>query len=273
VLKEAEKNIVTYRFNEAANVLYGFFWHEFCDWYLEIVKPDISPARNNLAPQGNISNGVKNRQNQVVMYKILEKFLRILHPFMPFITEEIWQRLPHQGDSIMISPWPHIQQQFIDRKLEKQVQSVFELVTQIRNLRGSIDIKPEQKVSVSIYAHSKEKESLVRSNSSLIISLAKLEDLKILDKGLRPSATISNVVEDIDIFLHFTGLVDIAKEQSKIKERCLELTKARDVKEARLKNKDFAKNAPAEIVEKERMGIEELGETLKRLERMLREFK
>ncbi|MEI6631888.1 MAG: valine--tRNA ligase, partial [bacterium] len=256
LLKEVEKNICAYRFNEAVNALYSFFWHEFCDWYLEIIKADI-----------------KNTRNQLVMYKVLEKFLRTLHPFMPFITEEVWQRLNPGGDSIMISPWPHAQQQFIDKKLEKQMQSVFELVTQIRNLRGSIDIKPEQEIEVSVYAHSKEKESLIRNNSSLIINLAGLKEFHLLDGGARPRASISDVVEDVDIFLHFTGLLDINKEQSKIKDKRSQLTKIRDAKEARLKNRDFLKNAPEQIVEKERQGIEELAQTIKRLERMFDELK
>ncbi|MBM3255634.1 MAG: valine--tRNA ligase, partial [Candidatus Omnitrophica bacterium] len=256
VLKETEKNIQIYRFNEAVNALYGFFWHEFCDWYLEIIKADI-----------------KNNRNQVVMYKVLEKFLRALHPFMPFISEEVWHRLNPKGGPIMVSAWPHTQQQFIDKKLEKQMRSVFELVTQIRNLRGSIDIKPEQEIEVSVYAHSKEKESLIRNSSSLIINLARLKELRLLNKAIRPQATISDVIEDTDIFLHFTGLLDINKEQAKIKDKHSQLIKIKEAKEVRLKNRDFLKNAPAQIVEKERQGIEELAQAIRRLKKMLEELK
>ncbi len=106
VLKEVNKDLDNYKFNEAANLLYGFFWHEFCDWYLELIKADI-----------------KNPANQVVMFKILEKFLRALHPFMPFISEEIWQRINPEAGSIMTQPLPHIQEQIIDKKLEAQAES------------------------------------------------------------------------------------------------------------------------------------------------------
>ncbi len=93
------RNLSSYKFNEAANLLYGFFWHEFCDWYLELIKPNI-----------------KDRQNQVVMHKVLEKFLRTLHPFMPFITEEVWQMIGEkEKSSIMVEAWPHIQEEIIDK--------------------------------------------------------------------------------------------------------------------------------------------------------------
>jgi len=271
-LKGVTKKLDSYKFNEAANILYAFFWHEFCDWYLEIIKPNINPVRNNLASQTNISNGAKNRQNQVVMYKVLEGFLRALHPFMPFVTEEIWQRLPHDGASIMIQPWPHIQEQMIDKKLEKETESIFGVIKEIRNLRSSIELKPDQKVVVSVYPHTKFKHKLIENNTALITNLAKLETLKILDSSTRPASTISAVIEDIDIYLHFSGLLDISKEKQKIKEKINELGKIKNLKEQRIKNPEFLKKAPKEIVEKEKESIGELKSSLKRLERMHNEL-
>jgi len=255
VLKEVSKKLDIYKFNEAANMLYGFFWHEFCDWYLEIIKPDI-----------------KNRQNQVVMYKVLEKFLRSLHPFMPFVTEEIWQRLPHDGKSIMIQSWPHIQEQMIDKKLEKEARSVFDLIKEIRNLRSSIELKSDQKVAISVYPHTKPKRKLIENNRDFIANLAKLETLKILDSSTRPASTISAVVEDIDIYLHFSGLLDISKEKHKIKEKINELEKIENLKEQRIKNSEFINKAPKEVVEKEKESMGELKNSLRRLERMYNEL-
>ncbi len=255
VLREVSKELDIYKFNEAANILYGFFWHEFCDWYLEIIKPNI-----------------KNRQNQVAMYKVLEKFLRALHPFMPFVTEEIWQRLPHDGLSIMIQSWPHIQEQMIDKKLEKQAQSIFDVIKEIRNLRSSIELKPDQKALVSIYPHTKLKHKLIEDNADLIKNLTKSEALNILDSSTRPPAAISAVTGDIDIYLHFSGLLDISKEKHKIKEKINELEKIKSSKEQRIKNPEFLKKAPKEIVEKEKESIEELKNSLKRLEKMYNEL-
>jgi valyl-tRNA synthetase len=191
---------------------------------------------------------------------------------MPFITEEIWQKLPHEGASIMSSPWPHTQQQLIDSKLQKQVQDIFNLVTQIRNLRGSIDIKPEQKVVVSLYAHHKSTEPSLQTHTELIMNLARLAELHILKKGSRPAGAISDVARDVDIFLHFTGLLEIDKEKSKIQEKLSQLSKFKSAKEASIKNPAFLKNAPEQIVEKERQGVEELEGSIKRLKKMYSEL-
>jgi valyl-tRNA synthetase len=256
VLKEVNKDLDSYKFNEAANTLYGFFWHEFCDWYLELIKVNI-----------------KEKENQIVMYKVLEKFLRTLHPFMPFITEEVWQRLPHGGESIMVTASPHIQEAMIDKKLEGQAQALFNLITQIRNLRSCIEIKPEQKVKVSLYPHSKAKLKLIKENSALIINLARLEELNLLDSSKRPSAAISAVAEETDVYVHFSGLLDIVSEQKKIKDKIGNLDRIIKSKEARLNNQEFIKNAPKEIVEKEKESKLALSDELKRLERMLSELR
>jgi len=258
LLKEVNKNMGAYKFNETANIIYAFFWHEFCDWYLELIKPDI-----------------KNKRNQVIMYKVLEKCLRILHPFMPFITEEIWQRLHGQGQSpsIMLQPWPHVQEQMIDKKLEKEAQCIFNVITETRNLRSSIEVKPEQRVRVSVYAHSKNKHNLLKDSSELIKNLAKLEDLEFLAAAKRPAATVSALAEDIDIYLYFSGLLDIAAELKKIEGEKQNLEGILKSKESRMKNAEFIKKAPKEVIEKENESISKLKDELQRLRRMSDELR
>jgi len=262
VLKEVNKNLENYKFNESANLLYGFFWHEFCDWYLELIKTDIV-----------------NKHNQVVMFKVLEKFLRVLHPFMPFITEEIWQRIQvtrspsRQVISIMTQPAPHIQEQLIDKKLEAQAEFIFNVITQIRNLRSSLELKLEEKVKVSVYPHDKTKYKLIQDNEGLIKNLAKLDSLELLDTNKRPAATISDVMEDLDVYLHFAGLLDIDKERINLHNKLLELQRIKAAKGARVKNPEFLKKAPAEVVKKEKEWLEDLNNSIKRLERMYNELR
>jgi valyl-tRNA synthetase len=272
ILKEIIKALDVFRLNEAANILYGFFWHEFCDWYLEMIKPEI-----------------KNFQNQIVMYSILEKSLRTLHPFMPFITEEIWQRIQvtrspgrcaakrsrPEGDqvtSIMVQVWPQIQEQMIDKRIEKHMQSLFEVIKGIRNLRSSIEIKPEQKVSVSIFAQTKIKRNLIQDNRDLITNLARLETLHILDSTNRPHDTISDLIKGIDIYLHFQGLIEISKERDKIRNKINSLREIIKARKTRIKNTEFLKKAPTEIVKKEKESIQESLDTLERLVRMSHEL-
>jgi valyl-tRNA synthetase len=256
VLKEVTKSLDTYRFNEAINILYGFFWHEFCDWYLEIIKPDI-----------------RNEHNQVVMYKILEKSLRLLHPFIPFITEEIWQRLPHESKSIMIASWPHFQEQIIDKKSENLAQGLFGIIKTIRNLRSELEITPEQKITVSIYPHTQAIKKLTLNNSSIIVNLSRLDKLNILDNHQRPESVISDISQDADIYLHFSGLVDISGEKSKIKDKLNLEAKRLEAKKKLILNPEFIKKAHAEVVESIKIEITELKNKTKRLERLYHELR
>ncbi|MFH1354738.1 MAG: valine--tRNA ligase [Candidatus Omnitrophota bacterium] len=251
LLEKVEENLKQYRFNEAVNMLYSFFWHEFCDWYLELTKLDIKLA-----------------QNQLVMYKVLEKFLRIIHPFMPYISEEIWTRINPEAGSIMQQSLPHIQEELIDKKLEREVQSIFNIITQVRNLRKAIDLKSDAKVKVSIYSHSKSKAELIRKNHNLIISLARLEGLELPDSGKRPIGTISATGDDIDIYLHFAGLLDIERERLKLQDKISGIKKALESKERMLENENFVKKAPREVVEKEKENKLKLGDELQRLKMM-----
>jgi valyl-tRNA synthetase len=206
------------------------------------------------------------------MYKVLEKTLRLLHPFMPFITEEIWHRLPHENNSIMIASWPHLQKQIIDKKSENLACGIFEIVKTIRNLRSEIEIAPEQRITVSIYPHTKNKAQLLHDNLSIIANLSRLEKLNIRDENQRPKSVISDIVKDADIYLHFSGLVDISKEQSKIKERLFLETKRLDTKKKLMSNPEFVKKAQVEVVKNIKTEITELENKINRLKRLSHEL-
>jgi valyl-tRNA synthetase len=255
VLKEVTLSLDAYRFNEAAGMLYGFFWHEFCDWYLEIIKPDI-----------------KNPHNQLVMYKVLEKTLRLLHPFMPFITEEIWHKLPGENKAIMAAAWPHMQEQMIDKKSENLACGIFEIIKTIRNLRSEIEIPTEQKVNVSIYPHDKAVEELLRHYAGIIENLSRLEKLGILQDNRRPESVISDIIRHADIYLHFSGLIDISKEQAKIKEGLLTETRRLEAKKKLISNPEFVKKARAEVVKNTEDEIAELENKINRLNRLSHEL-
>ncbi|MBN2831676.1 MAG: valine--tRNA ligase [Candidatus Omnitrophica bacterium] len=249
ILSEVEKCLEKYRFNEAANLLYGFFWHEFCDWYLEIIKSDI-----------------QNPHNQLIMYKVLEKSLRAMHPFMPFITEEIWQKLPHEGLSIMVSKWPHIQKQIIDKEIEKEMAEVFEVVSAIRNMRLALDIPlASLDIQVKIYPANKNNRLLLESNASYIKSLAKVKSLAIEDKFLHLKNEYVNVLKGMHITIPLTGIIDIDKYLKKINDKILGAEIDIKSKKAMLNNKNFIQRAPKEIIEAEKNKLEALNEEAKKL--------
>jgi valyl-tRNA synthetase len=172
----------------------------------------------------------------------------------------------------MVQPWPHVQEQQIDKKIEKEAQAIFNLIKEIRNLRSSLELKADQKVIISVYPHTKFIDKLIKNNITLITHLAKLETLGILDFCARPSATISAVTADIDIYLHFSGLLDLNKERLKISKKIDEMEKIKNLKEQRIRNPEFLKKAPKDVIEKERGIMRGLKNSLERLERMLNEL-
>ncbi|MCM8796237.1 MAG: valine--tRNA ligase, partial [Candidatus Omnitrophica bacterium] len=254
-LRQINKMLDNYRFNEAANILYGFFWHEFCDWYLELIKPILE----------NRKQSPEYRNIQVVMYKVLEKFLKILHPFMPFISEEIWQRLPHQGKSIMLAPWPHIQEQIIDIELEKKMELVFTLISQIRNIRSELEIPTGRYLSASVSSNNSQIRQLIDSLKEEIKYLARLNSLDIEERFRQNKFSISSLIKDLHLSIPLAGIVDIEKERLKLNARIQETESQIRLKQANLKNKDFLKKAPVEVVEKEKMRLKELTDILSRL--------
>ena len=247
-LKELNKDLGAYRFNEAANLLYHFFWHEFCDWYLEMIKFDI-----------------KNPQNQVVMYKVLEKFLRAMHPLMPFITEEIWEKINPDAGSIMVNSWPHIQENIIDKRLEKNMEQAFEAITTLRNMRSDMEIPVSVSINAVISSPNKPDRELIQQLSPYIKTLAKVSELSIEEKFTHVKSAITNVVGRMHITIPLEGIIDIEKEKEKLDERIKKAEAQVKSKENTLANQNFTKNAPAEIVVKEKEKLQELKDTLHKL--------
>ena len=247
-LKEVNKNLDNFKFNEAANLLYAFFWHEFCDWYLELIKPRI-----------------KLHQNQVVIYKVLEKFLRTIHPFMPFITEEIWQQLPHQGGSIMIQSWPHIQEKMFDKKTDRSMAVLFEAINTIRNMRIELEVGLNEPVDIKITCPSKDTLKLFNSAKVYIKTLVKVKDLSLNEHYLKAESEFTAVVNNMHISIPL-AVSDIEKQKVKINRRIEKAKTDVALKEKMLADENFVKRAPKEIVEQEREKLKGLGETLKKLE-------
>ena len=247
-----------YRFNEAANSIYEFLWHEFCDWYIEIAKLTI-----------------KEKTSQVILYKVLEKSLRMLHPFMPFITEEIWQKLPAaksgNQDSIMVQPWPHIQKAMISKEAEVEMESLIELVTAIRNMRSVWNIEPQREIGVIINIHEQGDEKLLAANVDFIKRLSRASDLKIgkLDK---PKNAAVSVVGALEVYVPLEGLIDFEKEKARLKKEEMRMAQEMDSLSGRLKDKNFLSKAPEEVIKKQEERKKELEMQIKKLKDNLKEI-
>jgi valyl-tRNA synthetase len=248
-LREVNKLLESYRFNEAANAMYRFFWHEFCDWYLEMIKPVIGEP-----------------QYQLVLYKVIEKFLRMVHPYMPFITEEIWHQLKPGEGYIMAAQWPRVQEQIIDKKLEKKMELCIETITAIRNMRAELEIAPAQQINCAISSETKLSRSTIEEMLPTITYLAKVGKLDITEKSANTGSCVSSVVKDLHITIPLEGVIDVGKEKKKIEGKIAKTRQDIKSKEAMLSNKSFIERAPEEIVEKEREKLAQFKETLIKLE-------
>ena len=255
-LEDLEKALESYRFSEAANLLYDFIWHKYCDWYLEIAK-----------------NRIKEKNTQIILYKVLEKSLRLLHPIMPFLTEEIWGILPHKRDSIMVQPWPHLQKDLIDKKVEGEMDLAIGIITAIRNIRAEVNIPPQKSCKAIVAAGSAKSRTAIDKSLDYIKNLGRLESLEVTEKLKRPTASSVAVFGDCEICVPLEGLVDIEAEKKKMMSKAGELEKYVKSVESKLNNKNFAERAPKDIIDKEKEKLSEakvslgkLRENLKRLE-------
>jgi valyl-tRNA synthetase len=234
-----------YRFNEAASALYQFVWHEFCDWYLEIAKLSLYQQE---------SAAVRAR-TQHTLVSVLEPTLRLLHPLMPFITEEIWQQLPHRGESIMVAPYPRARAARIDSEAERQIQSVIDLVTAIRNVRGEMRITPGVSLAVTVRA-TDEHLTLFEEQRPLIEMLARCR-LTIDPDASRPTNAALTVVGASEVYVDLTGVVDLVAERQRLTKEMARLDETLAFLTGKLARSDFVERAPAEIVERERTRLAE----------------
>jgi len=255
-IDRVNKAIDKYRLNEACNLLYEFFWHEFCDWYLEIIKEKFS-----------------DKDTQIIAYKVLEKSLRLLHPFMPFMTEEIWQRFSPDSGSIMIQKQPHLQEQMIDERAESQMQVVINLITAIRNVRANWSIDTSKKISVVLKISESKIRKRVEENVGIIERLAKIENLTIRKSVKPPKNSARGVVGKIDFYVPLVDVIDVSKEKERIKGQINNQKQLLTQIDKRLKNKQFLKKAPKEVVLKERKKQEELKEKVGKLKKIIKELK
>jgi len=234
-------HLKAYRFNDAAGAIYQFLWGEFCDWYLEIAKLDLyrsdEPARR-LATQH-------------TLVTTLEATLRLLHPFMPFITEEIWQRLPHEGDSVMIAPYPKPVRRRVDATAEREMGVVMGVVTAIRNIRGEMRVAPGMMLSAIVKPGPEAPAALVRANAPLIQTLARAAVTVAADAS-RPRNSALGVVGDIEVYVALEGVVDLGAERQRLEKEIKRADEAIAFGRAKLARPEFAERAPAEIVDKER---------------------
>ncbi|MBF0376285.1 MAG: valine--tRNA ligase [Desulfamplus sp.] len=241
---EAVKSgIENYRFNDSANAVYQFVWHEFCDWYLEAAKPALYEKE-----------GQKRRDaSRTVLARVLRDILVMLHPFMPFVTEEIWQALPTVNGSIMEASFPEDNDSdytFRNLKVEENMEFIVALISGIRNIRGEMNIQPSLQLNVVLHTLDNNEKQLITDNTSLIENLSRLETLNLSDSGDAPISCATGVVMGTTIYVLLKGVIDFDKEEQRLEKELDKVTKELISISKRLTNESFLDKAPDDVVEK-----------------------
>ncbi|MBN2374162.1 valine--tRNA ligase [bacterium] len=260
VTKDVTCALEEYRFNDMAGLLYQFWWHEFCDWYIEMAKDALAPDADTLDRQA----------AQETLVTVLDQGLRLLHPVMPFLTEHIWQNIPHNGKSIMVASWPVYDKERDDPEAEKQMTMLMEIIRGIRNIRGEMNISPGVRLKAIIKTQDQETGDIIMRHSRYIISLARLETMECGVEMVRPKASATSIIQGLEISVSLEGVLNFKEESERLKKELKKLDRDLEVLHKKLANEDFITRAPSDVVTKEKGRSSELSEKKKKLEIILK---
>ncbi|CVK20372.1 valine--tRNA ligase [Sporomusa sphaeroides] len=241
---DVTRNLERFELGEAARMVYEFIWDEFCDWYIELAKGRLY----------NKEDAESRKVAQYVLSYILGNTLTLLHPFMPFITEAIWQSLPHQGLSIMTNSWP-VEDTKLSYPQDEQLMGILmEVIKAVRNMRAEVNVPPGKKSEVILKIAAAELKTRLEANSDYIRILAAAEPVTILAiDAATPENAMTAVANGVEIYLPLKGLIDVEKETARLNKEMVSLDKELSRIAGKLDNPAFTAKAPAEVIEKEKI--------------------
>ena len=290
-IKNVRKSLEEYRFNDAADAIYQFLWHELCDWYIEIIKPRLYGKEAGKESAGEI------------LMLTLETSLRLLHPFMPFITEEIWNHLKlfpgsgvgtgskrsvDTGDalqkegvsntslnsssredtggcSILLEPYPVFNKDMTDLRAEEEMNILINVVAAVRSLRGEMNIPPSKKIKLILITGNKEIKQIIKRQRRWITKLAGLQNFEFQGKGDKPGKAAVTVVNDIEVFILMDDLMNLEEQKTRLQKEIYKIQEELDFIEKKLSNHNFINKAPAEVVNKNKKRQKDLKEKISKV--------
>ncbi len=260
LVQEVDKALEQFRVDRASDALYHFVWHEFCDWYIEFVKPDLSAA----------SGGKRTETSKAVLQTVLDRLLRMLHPFMPFITEELWEKLPRDATHLAVATWPVADGGWIDDQAEQDIQLLKELIARVRNLRAESRIDPGKRVELLVHPNTAEGGALVKDEADRIAALVRASSVRLVDGFEDGQIAARGVSTGFALAIPLKGLLDLDAERSRLDKELAKAEKELKGREKKLHNPSFMERAPAEVIEKERALCSELHEKVARFRASIR---
>ncbi len=258
-VKDALEN---YRLNEGAHILYQFVWHEFCDWYIELIKPYLYQEEDTKLKSS----------TQYVLMKVLDTVLCLLHPFMPFITEEIWENLPNSDGSITTHRYPKSDSTLIDDEAEAEMGLIMNIIGNVRNIRGEVNVPPAKQIEAILYSEDEKIVGELERNSDHIKHLASVKTLSVSSRREEYKSVATAVVDKVEIFVPLEGIIDFHEEEKRLEKERNKIEKKLMLTNKKLSNEDFLTKAPPHIIEKERAESTRLIEKKGKLEEGIRKM-
>lgn len=258
-ISELNDSLENFYINNASKILYDFIWHDYCDWYLEMIKSRL---------YGIEQNSVKTNVLERAFY-IYEQILKMLHPFMPFVTEEIWQNIADRkpGESIMVSKFPECANQWINKDIERDASFMQNVVNAIRTIRGELNVPLNKEITILMNFHKVEDEKLIKNYEIYLKRLTKASEVVVTNQ--RPKHSASSVVDNTEIYIPLEGIIDLETEKNRIQKEIDRINSMLQGIEKKLSNPNFIEKAPQEIVESEKKKRENFNLTLSKLRKNL----
>jgi len=262
VISEVTHNLDNFDLGVAASKTYDFVLNEYCDWYIELAKKrlwgeDLEAKRTVLK----------------VLSAVLKEILKMLHPFMPFITEEIWQHLPSVKEAIIVSEWPQADGNFISEEIEKEMEIMMEAIRSLRNVRAEMDVPPSKKASLMVLANDKIK-NIIEKNAEYLVSLASVSEVTfIANESEAADDAVSAVIDGAEMFLPLDELIDFKKEVDRLEKEKEKFAKEVDRVNKKLSNQGFISKAPDKLVQEEKDKREKYSEMLNKVQERIEVMK
>ncbi len=257
-----------YRFDLLSTTLYEFIWNQFCDWYLELSKPVL---------YDNDSLEALKRGTRKTLTQVLETSLRLLHPLMPFITEEIWQKISNQaaktGDTIMLQNYPLVNEELIAPEVEKEIEYLKSIIQSIRTIRSETTVPHSQKIAVLFKTNKQENIDMLNKHEDLLYALAKVSHHSWLNTDEEPPLSATSLVDDTEIHIPLADLIDVEEETKRLSKEVDKVSKLINTSKNKLSNSQFIDRAPKDVIDKEKSRLETNEKTLATLEKQLTQIK
>jgi valyl-tRNA synthetase len=258
ITAELESALGQYKFYEAAEKLYHFTWHEFCDWYIEMAKPSLK---------------AENKTTKAVLAKALDHILRLLHPFMPFITEEIWQHLPVHGQSLAMASFPHFEPGWRNERAEEEMHLLQDLVVEVRTIKAENKISPQQEIEIWLRSPREKEKELIPDIRTYILALAKSQDIQVWDYFPPEKRLLKGVAGGWEVAIPLEGVFDLEAEKSRLEKEIKKIEAEVEKIQGRLQKRDFIDRAPQSVIKEARQSLAKLRDKKANLEKSLEHIK